>query len=123
MPQGGIIEGAGSLSVGNQSHAGETVEIQGTIANLQSLHIYAANVNISDTSQITVSSSLPGESPGSFAYQFYSAGGAHGGSAGSNDAAIILPPYGSFEYPSLPGSRGGPAHPFRSKFIENSCYS
>lgn len=105
----GSILGRGFLSVGNDSTPAKTVDITGDISSLQSVSIHGSDVTISGS--ISSLANVPGNSPG-IVGDSYSGGGAHGGSAGGVDSTYVRRPYGSFRFPNLPGSKGGPAPEF-----------
>lgn len=100
------ITGKGTLKVGLTTEEEEVI-IEGTILELQAVLIHVEEVNITTTSNISVLSYLEGMAPGNNGVKYRSGGGAHGGSAVTLNYNTVLPPYGSFAFPSLPGSKGG----------------
>lgn len=107
LPEGANIIGGGILNVGTET-AATRADING-IVQLQALYIHSDDVIIGPSAIILLTANNSGNSPGKVQLGGNNSnGGAHGGSAGAPDLSLPMPvPYGNFEYPSLPGSKGG----------------
>lgn len=114
----GEISGGGTLVVGTDSNQNvdtsrrseraydENTEviIDGTV-DLESIHIAAQTVEISNNGSMTSVSSEEGRGKGGSVTN-QAGGGAHGGSGGGGHSGLTGVAYGSYLKPSLPGSRG-----------------
>lgn len=96
------------MLVGNSTNLADNATIHGNLTGLTSITIHAETVTVGTTSHISVIANTTGQAPGSTnSNTGLSGGGSHGGSAGAQAVELLNPPYGSYYYPSSPGSSGG----------------
>lgn len=72
------------------------------------ISLFSNNVNVLQTGVISVEGAFNQSGQGQGRTIIESSGASHGGSPGSaTNSGSVPSPYGSFNFPSLPGSRGG----------------
>lgn len=119
----GSISGGG-LIVGQSTVPAETVNIAGYVLGMQTISFTAQNVIFQESSVVSAdgSSMIDGKGVG-YTDGFVSGGASHGGSGGASIRGIVGLPYGSYLFPSLLGSRGGPSPQDATSMKLNYKYS